>query len=55
MFFWYCIGFALVAYTFNMANKNLAGKRGSAPGKKTYNQALKDWEAFQEKHPPKKG
>ncbi len=57
MLIWLMIGFALVAYVFNMANRNMANRRNPQPKKKTYKEALKDWGEFEKKHPPgsKKG
>lgn len=44
------IGFALVAVAFNMANRNLT-KKGPVKKRKTYREALKDWEEFKKQHP----
>ncbi len=52
---YYVIAFILVALFFNMANRNL--KRKKQDGRKSYREALSDWEAFKKKHPgsgPKK-
>lgn len=50
--FYYMIAFALVALVFNMANRNMANRRNPQPKRKTYKEALKDWEEFEKKHPP---
>lgn len=46
------LAFMLVAVFFNQAQRNIAGRR-KGPSRKTYKQALKQWEAFQKKHPPR--
>ncbi len=44
------IGFGLVAFAFNMANRNMS-KKGKPEKRKTYREALKDWEEFKMQHP----